>query len=178
MQTVPKLAATLASLLLISSSIGVNIARYPQVGRMADPNERIDTTATAKVSPDSPPAQQASRDETASPDSSLARETQIEPARSPQVAAPAKNTKVEARIDPHAESATAGLQRPPAVPILGVQPMVPIASLRPAGTVADAPASYDDVRRLPPVDSSGLTVADSETAEFGETLPYPATVTP
>ena len=32
----PKLAATLASFLLIASSIGVNIARYPQVGRTMD----------------------------------------------------------------------------------------------------------------------------------------------
>ena len=34
----PRLAATLASILLIASSIGVNIVRYPQVGRSIEPS--------------------------------------------------------------------------------------------------------------------------------------------
>ena len=73
-QIVPKLAATLASLLLIASSIGVNIARYPQVGRIIDAGP---PTATAAIA-------------------------NSEPARSPQIAVitPAENARVGGPFDP------------------------------------------------------------------------------
>ena len=44
----PKFAATLASLLLIASSIGVNIARYFQVGRTVYAGQPTETAETGK----------------------------------------------------------------------------------------------------------------------------------
>ncbi len=164
-QIVPKLAATLASLLLIASSIGVNIARYPQVGRIIDAGP---PTATAAIA-------------------------NSEPARSPQIAVitPAENARVGGPFDPTpaagpAEAAGAApstlgpgreSRTETAVTILDVRPMVPVAGVQSAGA-SDPTAGPDEVRRLPPVEPSVPAVDDLQAAGPDETGQYPATATP
>ena len=173
---VPKFAATLASLLLIASSIGVNIARYPQVGRTIDAGQRTGATEPANIAA---AARQTSPIETVNPETLPPRESESEPARPPQAAAvaPTTNPRPEGPSGPPPISGTAGPQPQPAVPILEVRPMVPVASLQTAGG-ADPPVGADEVRRLPPVEPAGSAVAELPAAELDEAQSYPATPTP
>ena len=176
-QIVPKFAATLASLLLIASSIGVNIARYPQVGRTVDAGQRTDAPETTSPAP---AAQQASPVETIHPDSLPARETEIEPAKSPQVAevAPAEKPRVEEPLDPKPPAGAARPQPAPAATILDVRPMVPVAGLGTVAGTADPPAGYDDLQRLPPVEPTVSAVTELQALGPDEAQPYTATSTP
>lgn len=167
----PKLAATLASLLLITCSIGVNIARYPQVGRPVEAGRPADAAQSADSALI---RQQSTLVETANPDLSPPRETGIEPTKSPQVAKVTRteNTRVEKHRDPKPAIGTA---RPvQAVAILNVRPMVPIASL----PTANSGAASDEVRRLPPVQSGVSAVTEIQSAAADGAQSYAATTTP
>lgn len=172
----PKFSATLASLLLIASSIGVNIARYPQVGRTVDTGQQTDTAGTANSAP---AAQQPGVDQTAHPDSLPARETGIEPAKSRQVAAvtPPESTHGRGSFDSGPAAGTARPLPEPAVTILDMRPMVPVASLRAAGGTANPPAGYDEVQRLPPVEPRAA-VAETQATGPDAAQPYETTSTP
>ena len=177
MQIVPKFAATLASLLLIASSIGVNIARYPQVGRTIDAGQRTDAAETANSAP---AAQQSDLMETPNSDSLPSRDAAIEPARLSQVSAvaPPENARVEKPFDPKPVAGATRTQPPPALPILDVRPLVPVASLPTAAGAAGPPAGYDEVRRLPPVEPGTGAVAEHQAAGSDEARSYTATSTP
>ena len=177
MSIVPRLAATLASLLLIASSIGVNIARYPQVGQTADTGQPADA---AQPAPPVPAAQPASLVERTNPDPLPARETKIEPAKSPVLpaVAPAKNTHVAAPVDPHPAAKMAPAQPEPVVTILNVRPLVPIASLPIATGGAEPLAGSDEVRRLPPVKPGVSAIPEIPAGGSDGARPYPATGTP
>jgi len=173
----PKFAATLASLLLIASSIGVNIARYPQVGRMADAEQRTNAAESANSAP---AAMQSTLIEPSNPDSLSADEAAVEAAKSPQVAAvvPTENPRVEEPVDPKPAAGAAPAQPSPAVPIMDVRPMVPVTSLQgAAGAPALRPGS-EEVRRLPPVEPSVSSITDLQAADSDGTGAYTATSTP
>jgi len=176
-QIMPKFAATLASLLLIASSIGVNIARYPQVGRPVDTRQRTDSAESADSAP---AAQQLSRVETSNPASLSASETEIQPAKSPQsaVVAPTEIARVEEHGDSRPATSTPPSLPAPPLPILDVRPMVPVTNLRATADAADSPTGYDEVRRLPPVERGIPAVADLQTAGTDAAAAYPATSTP
>ncbi|MGO9113481.1 MAG: hypothetical protein ACLP9L_29980 [Thermoguttaceae bacterium] len=172
-----KLAATLASLLLIASSVGVNIARYPQVGRTVDAEQRSDATGAANSAPLAP---QSSFAEKANPDSLSASEAQVEPAKPPKVdaSAPVENAGAEPLCGSKQAAGTALSGIGSAATILDVRPMVPVATLRAVGSLADPPVGYDEVRRLPPVEPSVSAVADPQTAGSDVAESYTATATP
>ena len=175
-QIVPKFAAILASLLLIASSIGVNIERYPQVGRTIDAGQRTDAAEPVNSPPAAP---QSGRVETANPDALPAREAEIEPAKPSQVATvpPAENARVEEASNPKQTAATAHSQPEPAATILDVRPMVPATDL-PTAAGADRPAGADEVRRLPPLEPGTSAIAEPQAAASGAAVQYPATSTP
>jgi len=175
-EILPKFAATLASLLLIASSIGVNIARYPQVGRTINAGQRTDVAEPIKSAP---AAEESSRVETANQDSLAANKIEIEPAKSPQVAAvaPLEPARVEEFSAPQPAAGNPHSPSGSNVPILDVRPMVPVASLRAAGE-SEPPGSSDEVRRLPPVEPSVFAVDESQAAGSGDPQPYLATSTP
>ena len=171
----PKFAATLASLLLITSSIGVNIARYPKVGRTLEAEQRTDAAELANSMPSAP---QSSQVETAHPDSLPARDIEVQPETSTQVTAVARaeiaRTEEHDNTKPAADAAHSMPVSP--LPILDVRPLVPVATMRAAA--ADITPGYDEVRRLPPVESGVPPVADSLAAGSYESQPYPTTSTP
>jgi hypothetical protein len=174
---VPKFAATLASLLLIASSIGINIARYPQVGRTIDAEHRADV---AQPSNSAPTAQQPSIVESPNPNSPQASEAEIGPAKSSQVAAvaPVESPHFEEPLIPKPAASPIRSQPQPAVPILDARPMIPVARLRKLAGEADPPAGYDEVLRLPPVEPNVSPLAEPQSAGPDENGPYPATSTP
>ena len=175
-QIVPKYAATLASLLLIAGSIGVNIARYPQVGRTADARQPTDAAQPANAALAAPRLIPV---ETANPDPLPVRKTEIEPVRHPQGSeiARAENVPVEAPLDPKPATGSAHPRPVPAVTILDVRPMVPIASLPAVAGVATLPADSDEVRRLPPVEPGVSAITEIQTGGHGAQS-YTATSTP
>jgi hypothetical protein len=174
---VPKFAATLASLLLIASSIGVNIARYPQVGQTMGADERARAAETADFSP---AAQQTNLVETANQDTRQAGETGAEPAKPQAAATVAQNEqpRVAEPIEKKPADSPAPSQPGPVVPILDVRPMVPVASLTGATASQDPRACADEVRRLPPVDSRVSPITDLQAAETDGSEAYAATSTP
>jgi hypothetical protein len=166
---VPRLAATLASLLLIASSIGVNIARYPRVGRTMD--------ATA-----------AGAAETASPSQTASEAPRVEkpeanqlPLR-PEVAAPAVRETLPdvASGDPHSDRMVAlapqpvAAQKDTSVPIVDVRPMVSVGDAPTIGM--ESPVNPSRFQRLPPVESSGQVSFDGGVTDDGAS--YPTTATP
>ncbi len=164
---VPKFAATLASLLLIASSIGVNIARYPEVGRSVEPAVQ---TGAAETTNSTPPAQQSDLGERANPDSLPRREI--------TALAPTENRPIGGALDSKAAAGTPRPQLGPAVAILDVQPRVPVAGLPTAGGGAIPPSGDGEVRRLPPIEPSTSTAGDLQDAWIDAAEPYPATATP
>ncbi len=170
----PKIAATLASLLLIASSIGVNIARYPQVGRAVDAAQRSDATEMENSARKSQPSGLV---EGARPDCLPANEPQVDPPRPPQAGAagPAEIAGVQ---QPNDSKPAVGSQPQPAATILDVRPMVPVASLQAVAGQAEPLVDHAEVRRLPPVEPGGAVVADLQAGGGDEAAPYPATVTP
>ena len=174
----PKVAATLASLLLIASSIGVNIARYPQVGRTVDAGQRPDAVETANSAP---AQQQANVVEPASPNPQLTSKAEIEPAQPAQAAAVAvaENLRAEESNTSQPIADSAQLKSAGLVPILGVRPMAPIVGTQPALDSPGMPEDVDAVRRLPPIDPNVPTAADYQAVETEKaTTAYPATSTP
>ncbi len=174
----PKVAATLASLLLIASSIGVNIARYPQVGRSVDAGQRPDAIEPANSAP---AQQQANVVEPATPNPLPTSKAEIEPAKPRQAAAVpvAENLQAEESNTSQPIADTAQLKSTGLVPILGVRPMAPIVGTQPAVDSLGMPVDIDAVRRLPPVDPSVPTAADYQPGEMDKAATaYPATSTP
>jgi hypothetical protein len=170
---VPKLAATLASLLLIASSIGVNIARYPQVGRTADVEPLSQETAVTQPVAKQPAASQPSVDREAV-NGGQPRATVL-PENLPQVAA--ASPKAEPDVEtPAAQSPAiaAGIVPQREVPILEVRPMVPVVRLQETGTSAD----FYGLLRLPPVDPHLFAGAESAPEVPDASGHYPATATP
>lgn len=162
----PKFAATLASLLLIASSIGVNIARYPQVGRSVEPAEQVGAAETANSTPVS---QQSDLVETANPDALPGR-------RATEPAQPSQAVPVAPLASPPVEGAPRA--QGPAVAILDVRAMVPVAGLPAVGGTASPPTAFDEVRRLPPIELSASAASDLQETRPNLAEPYPATSTP
>jgi hypothetical protein len=159
----------------MASSIGVNIARYPQVGRT---DESAEPTPTAEAVNSAPAAPQTGGVENANPESLSAREIASGPAKSSQSAAlvPVENPPVASSRD----STAAGTVRPlpdSTVAIVDVQPMIPIAGPTPTDGIGEPPAGYNEVQRLPPVDPSASAAADLQATPVA-VAPYPATSTP
>ena len=167
---VPRLAATLAAILLIASSIGINVARYPRVGRTIDP-------APAAAAESASPSQTA--DEAPRAEKRVDRDES--PVR-PQVADPAAREArpVVADGEPTADRMVAVTpQTMPAqidksVPIVDVRPMVSASDTQTSCT--DSPANAKRFQRLPPVESNGQFSLESGVADDG--AGYPATATP
>ncbi len=178
----PKFAATLASLLLIASSIGVNIARYPQVGRTVDPPQPSDATQSTNpaAANRASAAQSSSLAERANPDSLPASDREFEAAKSPEAGAGDSlgNAQIQQPRDSRLGPGTAPARPQLAAAILDVRPMVPVASLPAARGPADLPAGNDEVRRLPPVQPNVSAIADPQAAGPDEARPYAATSTP
>jgi hypothetical protein len=166
---VPKVAATLASLLLIASSIGVNIARYPQVGRMIDPGqaEAAEPASPAVAASPVPPV------ETPHAELSPAKPATGTPPQIPQEATSGVNPS-PGRKTTEVKPSTAPAQVQVAIPIVDVRPMVPVASLQ----SGDAISNRNEVRRLPLVDNIGFASADAEGNLASSANTYPTTSTP
>ena len=176
-QIVPNFAATLASLLLIASAIGINIARYPQVGRTVDAGQRTDAAETPNSTST---AQAADRPEAADPNLLPRNEVEIEPQKL-RPAAPvvsAVHTHAEKHRNPKAKAGPPCIRPELAVAILDVQPIIPISSPQPASDATNSPAVYDEVRRLPPVEQSGSAIAEIQALRLDEAQPYTTTSTP
>lgn len=177
----PKLAATLASLILIASSIGVNIARYPNVGRTAEPGsasavEPATSPAPASGCPasESPATSQTQPVDTpdrdmpaAKADAAPATETPSPPAQEPQ--------QGEQSPLVQAGRPAADVQADTVVPITDVRPMAPVGNL--TGSSGDLPRA-GEIRRLPPVDFAASTVTDFGPVQSLSTSAYPRTSTP
>ena len=167
----PKLAATLASLLLIASSIGVNIARYPQVGRMAEPGNAsaAEPAGLPQTASQSQPVETADRDmPTAKAEAGPATEKPRSPAQEPQQRQPFSVVQTERPAPP--------AQADAAVPIIDVRPMVPVANL--TGHTGGSPAPANELRRLPPVETAGTAGTETNSLPGVEAAAYPSTSTP
>jgi hypothetical protein len=173
---VPKLAANLASLLLIASSIGVNMARYPQIGQAVDKGQPADG-AHAVDTARSPEPSIVIQGES---ENALAATATVADATTPRQA------KAVTAVDkPQDESPSDSLpvvnplpaQPAPEATILEVRPLVPVPGLRTAPATADVSNLRDEVRRLPPVDSEVPGVEVSSPDNPVKSL-YPGTSTP
>lgn len=170
----PKFASTLASLLLIASSIGVNIARYPQVGRTVGSVPPADPAKSADSVPGANPADGI---KAANPDSSSADPIACEPAKPSQAIADARAGGAKAiDLPPVASQALSGAQA--VVPIVDVRPMLPVARLQAATSTAISPAGYDEVQRLPAVDPSVSATRVVQSTGSDDAKLYPTTATP
>jgi hypothetical protein len=166
---VPRLAATLASLLLIASSIGVNITRYPKVGHSIDPA----FAGAAETPTVSPSASEASRVDKADANQLSAK---------PEFAAPtAHETQPRAvNNDSPTDHVAAVVPQPTTaqadgnVPIVDVRPMVSVGDAPSSGT--EAPANQNGVQRLPTVANGNQFPPEPNSADVGES--YPTTATP
>jgi hypothetical protein len=177
-RTLPNFASTLASLLLIASSIGVNIARYPQVGRTIDdaPAGTV-TQAKAAVPADAPPLTPASNGLKAENPGALgASGIEPEPAKSLQFAAggAADSPQGTKRRDPDMAVVPVPSAPRTEVPILDVRPLIPVASPE----AASSGAELNSLRRLPPVVGNAWPSAPQLDAVPGAREPYPETATP
>jgi hypothetical protein len=163
---VSKFAATLASLLLIASSIGVNIARYPKVGMaevgMLDgqPPQTNSAPTLNPVSPAQPESAPQVAREVASPVPAAA---QPEDSHGADLPSSSPNPTFASVPPRHSE-----------VPILDVRPLVPVVRMESA---AGPSGGYEGLQRLPPVDPNAPAIAES-TAGPAECAPYPTTSTP
>ena len=122
-----RIPLTLASLLLIASSIGVNIARYPQVGHTVDSGSRTDP---AKVEEPFPATNPADSLETEKPSQGAVAARPENTKVQSETAARSVEDKAPSDRSPAAGQAISSLQS--AVTILDVRPMIPVATLRAA----------------------------------------------
>jgi hypothetical protein len=166
-QTVPKFAATLASLLLIASSIGVNIARYPQVGPTAANEPPINAIANGSNDPGEAGLTQST--------------TAVDLASSPEAKNRSPLTKSGAELPerrpPVAVANRADVPPPPQgreVPILDVRPLVPVGRKQTTGS----PAEFSELHRLPAVDPAISACAENAATGIDANATYPATITP
>ena len=184
MSNVPKFAATMASLLLIASAIGVNIARYPivwqMVGRLDDPQQAVVSSqpATQTVAPTTPPAPaEAIAMPTPSPTPEKSAQTvgfTQTVATTPVPSLPVKPTEPAAPAGLNSDVGTNNGE--PTGHIVGVRPMTPVV---PADTASMSTASDTGVRRLPPADQVTATATDlMSSADDDAPASYPSTVTP
>jgi hypothetical protein len=164
---VPKLAATLASLLLIASSIGVNIARYPQVGRLADPG----TAAAAEPENSPPPA--IGRPASQTPPAGAESGTRVAEEWPPR---PADHLPPAGFPTIQTAQPAPPVQPEVAVPIVDVRPMVPVANL--AADRGNFATGANDFLRLPPVEFNGAAMRDLGSAQTLDASAYPSTSTP
>ncbi len=165
----PKLAATLASILLIASSIGVNIARYPQVGRTIDPARAgaAETASALQAADETPRVEKAA--------------AELLPAKLEAAATAARDTRQgTANGELAADRMVAVAPRPVQqqssgdIAIVDVRPMVSVQEAQSANS--ESPASQHRVERLPNIDSGEQLSSDS--GSINEELSYPATNTP
>ncbi len=165
----PKIAATMASLLLIASSIGVNIARYPQVGRTLVP---APAEAAGTVNPSPAGDSRSTADE--SPRVETANTTDPQRVKTATVLPTAEEQRLVKQ-----ELPAVSVSAKPAAPV-PMEAKVPIIDVRPVARTghqangSDCPPEDDEVRRLPTVEVTGFSNADSEVT-FAN---YPTTGTP
>jgi hypothetical protein len=184
---VPRIAATLASLLLIVCSIGVNIARYPIVSQMVSgldspstPVASAEPPAAAEPAPQPPvkltppmakPAAEASPAPAANRPSPAAKKS-----RTPPLSQPAKSAAKPARVP---TAVTASIENPmPVGRILDVRPLVPVVPAAETGEparLARVDQAGDEVRRLPTLD---MVVPGPSPSPYDERQPYLMTATP
>jgi hypothetical protein len=157
--------------LLIISSIGVNIARYPQVGRAIEPAAGATDTAGSSQS--------------ASTAQSIEKLGADQLPIKPEVTAAATNEKRpevsagEPRADRVAPTAPQQTRPTPnqvekGVPIVDVQPIMPARDNQPGNS--ESPSGRDQVQRLPPIESRDQAAFENGTAVDG--INYSSTATP
>jgi hypothetical protein len=156
-------------LLLIASSIGVNIARYPQVGRTAEPApaSAAETASPPQTAGEVPRAEKQETDRTPVKPETPAS-TVREPSPSTANLEPIPNRVVAVDAIPIPAQSTKD------VPIIDVRPMVSVGDTPANG--AETSAYSSRIQRLPPVENSGLVPLDS--GGVGERSNYPTTTTP
>jgi len=166
----PKIAATLASLLLIASSIGVNIARYPQVGRTLVP---APAEAAGTVNPSPTGDSRSTADE--SPRVETANTTDPNPVKTatalPTAEEQQRLVKRALPVEPVSAKPAAPVPMETTVPIVDVRP---VARTGHQANGSDSPPEDGEVRRLPSVEVTGFRNADSEVIAAN----YPTTATP
>jgi hypothetical protein len=162
----PRFAAILASLLLIASSIGVNIARYPMVGAMVEGLE--DMQASRSVA--APPAPETTETTAAvaggqCPPSDRQRPAQTDLRPEPQAQADLSDQRPERQAQPD-------LRPGPLVPVI-------VSSWEKEKGPPELCAADGEVRRLPPVDRMVpvSTVPGGASLDLA-TANYPRTATP
>ena len=166
----PKLAATLASLLLIASSIGVNIARYPQVGRTLDPPSAEIRLRTANPSQTGTVGSMVG--ETRPVETAATRG--LKPGKA-EIALPAvdeqqSSVKQEVPAVPVAAKPAPPVQPEPTVPIIDVWPVAESAARQAAAIFRRMMAKFGGCHRWKPM-ALGLPIPIS-------TTDYPTTATP
>ena len=202
MNDVPRIAATLASLMLIAGAIGVNIARYPAVWQMVDGLDKPDGPAVASEPSSQPvpataasqtkPAAQPARTSTAT-----ARTDKVAASATPAIASKKKpQAKAKTPAGPAAPRAVVATTQnlPPASVkpaetvdrnepvghILGVRPLVAVTPPGTSGTLSEQPAVEEPIRRLPPPDAAVPSPLEQAWAggDMGPVPAYPTTSTP
>jgi hypothetical protein len=155
----------------------VNIARYPHIGRTLDVAQEAKPAATAgqPQTPDqTPPAK------TSDPADPSPARTEVGAAAAEVV--PPAVAKHASTTDGGSIPATSATPPAPAapievtVPITDVQPTAPIGGLPTKGE--NALADHEQVRRLPPVETSGLAANDRGANPADAGAAYPTTATP
>lgn len=176
-ENVPRIAATLASLLLIVSSIGVNIARYPIVSQMvggldhpSSPVAKADSPGEVAPAPQQPAKKAITAAKPAVPAEHRRSKKMPQASVSPTAKAPiAAATVVD--VSPAAAATPAPMGR-----ILDVGPLVPVVQAGQPAEPARIAQVDDEVRRLPAVDP--VVPATQPMAGEGPRQSYLMTATP
>jgi hypothetical protein len=188
---VPRIAATAGSLLLIVCSIGVNIARYPVVWRIADTARQVaqpdETPPSALPAASSPPShaqpEKAMAPSPATNTEIAATTTQPAPAEKP-ASGPRQGKKGKGGAGKQAENRKlpSGKSAEPTETAKmaetdRAEPVGHIVAVRPLASAGSFSAAEDLVRRLPPVDrgdAAGSGLRERPLPE-GMTIVYPST---
>ncbi len=190
----PRMAATLASLVLAASAIGVNVTQYPIVWQMVNGPDRLNSQAVAAhgapaaaVQPAAPNAADRAKDaaqKTASTEPApphkpppAAEKPALAQAKAPARSAAAAEAKPAAKpagnrggsgVSPVPTASTGGCPGPPksgpGERLVGLRPLVPVVTAGLSSQSQAPPGADYEVRRLPPVDPAAFAAPSAPSA--------------
>jgi hypothetical protein len=176
---VPRIAAALASLLLVASSIGVNIARYPTVGQTvggAAPVALSASTAPTPVAQAVAPARPAATAKPTAPPA-LPEKPAVAVVSSPP-AKPVSAKPAAVATPPKKPATTVADSSVPTGHILAVHPLVPSNPFSARAEASPPATAAEMVVRLPPVDPAAPIDDAASTSNADPPSPYLVTDTP
>ena len=193
----PRIAATLASLVLAASAIGVNVAQYPIVWQMVNGPDRPNSQAVAAKSAPAAatlpaaPLQPAAPNAVERPKDAAQKTASTEsapPHKPPPAAEKASaGTGSQGAEKPAAAAEAQGAIKPavaaghdePVTHIVGTRPLVPVVMAGLSSQSQAPPGADYQVRRLPPADPAAFAAQPAPSAAMADAPPaYPCTRTP